>query len=351
MIDYRTPTPAQIEQAQSELLAAADRIVAELVAVPDGERTYENTLRRLDDVADVLGQAYGRYGFMTHVAVEPEVRDAAQRLREASDRYEVDLSFREDVYAAVTAFARTEEAAALTGERRRLLEWTLRDYRRNGFELPAEQRARVQELKGRLVEIDIVFQRNVDTYDDAILVTREQLAGLPDSYVERLRTEERDGERLYRVSLDYPEMFPFLDNAESEELRRELLVKSFKKGGEQNIALLEEAIAIRDELARLLGYPSWAAYGLELRMAKTPEEVHRFLAGLRAKVEPRRDANIEDLAQSKREHTGGKDARVELWDWRFYHNRLRKTRYAVDEFEVAKYFPLDAVIEGMFAIY
>src|SRR5690348_15618160 len=188
MLDYRVPAPAEIDAAREQAIAGSEAIVTRLLSTADAERTFENTLLPLDEVRDLLDQASGRYGFMSYVAADAPVRDAADGLREALDKYGIDLGFREDLYAAVSAFARTPEAAALTGERARLLERTLRDYRRNGFELPPEDRARVRELRNRLVELGIAFQRNIDTYEDAILVTREQLAGLPDSYISRLRT-------------------------------------------------------------------------------------------------------------------------------------------------------------------
>jgi thimet oligopeptidase len=351
MLDYATPTPEAIARAQAETIAAADRIVAAVVTVPDAERTYANTLLPLEDVSDLTVSAFGRYAFMRHVTTDAEVRAAAQACEEALEKHGIELSFREDLHAAVKAFAASAEAAALTGERQRLLDKTLRDYRRNGFDLPAEQRERVKQLKERLVELDIAFSRNIDSWEDAILVTREELSGLPSSYIERLQEVEQDGERRYRVSLDYPEFFPFMDNAESEDLRRALQEKFFRKGGEQNVALLEEAIGIRDEIARLIGYDSWAAYVLDERMAKKPDAVRSFLADLRTRVEPKLRLDIEGLTAEKRAHTGDPDAVLQLWDWRFYHNRLRKTRYAVDEFEVARYFPLDATLDGMFRIY
>jgi thimet oligopeptidase len=351
MIDFRVPTPAEITEAQEKAIAQAEAILDELLAVPEGQRTFANTMLRLEDASDLLEQAHGRYGFMSYVAEAKEVRDAADSLREAIEKYENDLAFREDVYQAVLDFSKTAEAAGLTGEAKRLLDWTLRDYRRLGFDLPKEQRERVKALKARLIELDLAFQRNIDTYEDQIWVTREELAGLPEAYIGRLRSEQRDGQTYYRVSLDYPELHPFLDNAESEELRKELLIKSYRKGGEENVRTLEEAISIRDELARLLGYESWAAYVLEIRMAKTPDRVREFLSDLKEKVEPKRLKDMEGLVQAKREHTGNDSAVLNLWDWRFYHNYLLKTRYAVNDFEVAKYFPLDAVLEGLFNVY
>lgn len=351
MIDFRVPTPAEIEHAQKDALSKAEAIVAEIVAIPSDKRTFANTMLRLEDAGDLIEQAHGRYGFMSYVAEAKEVREAADALRETLEKYENELSFREDLYQAVVEFSKTEEAAHLAGEAKRFLDWTLRDYRRDGFDLPAEQRQRVKELKSRLIELGLAFQRNIDTYEDQIWATREELAGLPDAFIQRLKTEQRDGQTYYRVSLDYPELHPFLDNAESEELRRELLIKSYRKGGEANIKLLEEAIAVRDELAHLLGYQSWAAYVLELRMAKTPQRVREFLTDLKQKVEPKRQKDMEGLLQAKREHTRNDATQVNLWDWRFYHNYLLKTKYAVNDFEVAKYFPLDAVLKGLFDVY
>jgi thimet oligopeptidase len=348
VIDFSTPTPAQIAEAQRATVEKVEAIVAEVVAVPAGERTFANTLLRLEAASDIIERAHGRYGFMSYVAEDAAVREAADALREALEKYQIELSFREDLYIAVTDYAETDEAQSLGGEDQRLLEHTLRDYRRDGFGLPPEQRQRVRDLKERLVELSVTFQRNIDTWDDGLWLTRDQLAGLPDSYIESLRTQEGDGATHFRVSLDYPEMYPFLDNAESEELRRDLLHKNYLKGGGENVRVLEETIAIRDELARVLGYESWAAYVLELRMAKQPAAVHDFVSDLRRRVQPKLQDDMAGLQEAKREHTGDPAAKLELWDWRFYHNYLLKTRFAVDDFEVAKYFPLGTVLTGLF---
>ncbi len=350
MLDFTIPSVAQIRDTQQHSIENADRIVAAIVGVQDGAKTFENTLLALEEVSDLLERAHGRFGFMSFVAEAAETRDAADELREALEKYEIELGFREDLYQAVTNFAGTEAAQALEGEPKRLLEQTLRDFNRNGFGLSAEERQRVRELKQRLVELNVAFQRNVDQWDDALLVTRNELAGLPDSYVENLRAEQRNDVTLYRVSLDYPEMYPFLDNAESEPLRRALMIKNYLKGGAENLPVLEEAIDVRDELAGLLGYESWSDYVVELRMAKATPAIDTFLTDLRERVEPKLRSDLDGLREAKKAHTGNPEAEVELWDWRFYHNYLLRTRFSVDDFEVAKYFPLNAVLEGLFDV-
>jgi thimet oligopeptidase len=131
-------------------------------------------------------------------------------------------------------------------------------------------------------------------------------------------------------------------------LRREIFLKNQNKGGEANIKVLEEAIRVRAEIARLLGYDSWAAYVLEKRMAKQPAAVDSFLRDLGEKLRAKAEADMAKLAEAKRQHTG--DGPLEIWDWWYYTNRLLKTEYAVDDFEVAKYFPLEACIEGLFLV-
>jgi thimet oligopeptidase len=150
------------------------------------------------------------------------------------------------------------------------------------------------------------------------------------------------------VSLDYPEIMPFMDNADSEHWRRELFMKNQCKGGKDNVAVLEEAIKVRAEIATLLGYDSWASYVVEKRMSKTRQSVDEFLADLGRKLAPKFAADMQALSSAKQAHTGTRD--VNIWDWWYYTNRLHKTEYAVDDFEIANYFPLDACVEGLFLV-
>src|SRR5690349_15312059 len=202
-----------------------DAVVAQVVAVPDGQRTFANTLLPLEEAGERVSQASGQYAFMAYVSADDDLRSAAREWDEKLDKYLVALSFREDLYAAIKAFAGTDEAKHLTGEDARWLEHELRDYRRNGFDLPADQRARVRELFDRLVELDVQFRKNIDEYDDGIVVTREQIAMMPDAWVENLAKVDDGGPTRYKVSLDYPDIQPFMANCPDGELRRQLFEK------------------------------------------------------------------------------------------------------------------------------
>jgi thimet oligopeptidase len=349
LVDFGTLTPVLLGEACEAAMRACDAGIEAIVAVPDGQRTFANTMLALEEAVEPVSQASGQYAFMAYVAADDDLRAAARERDEKLDKYLVGLSFREDLYAAIKAFAGTPEAAALSGEDARWLAHELRDYRRNGFDLPAEERQRVRALFDQLVELEVQFRKNIDDYEDGIVVTREQLAGLPDAWIENLTKVDEGGVTKYRVSLDYPEIQPFMANSPDGALRRELFEKDQRKGGAENVQVLERAIQARTEIARLLGYDSWAAYRTEVRMAGTREAVEAFLTDLRGKVAVKAAADLEEMRALAKERTGNDE--VNIWDWRYWHNELLRTKYAVDDFEVAKYFPLDAVIAGLFDVY
>ncbi|HKX74880.1 MAG TPA: M3 family metallopeptidase [Acidimicrobiia bacterium] len=342
LFDYTQVTAAGVAAATDQALARADALVARMVD-PATPATYDNTLGVTDEIGDLLEKTYGQTAFMGYVHPDKEVRDAGNAAEERLQKWGVELVFRDDFYQAIKRFSETEEAAGLAEERRRLLDFTLRDLRRAGHELDPEVRAEVKALTQRLVELGILFQRNIDEHQDWLIVTREDLAGLPDTYIEGLEKGEEEG--TFKVGMSYPDVVPFLENADRRDLREQLARKFNSRAIDTNSPLLDEAVAIRQKIATLFGQPSWAHHQLEERMAKTPEEVHSFYRNLIAPLtEKGRDEIVameELLAESADEGP------LQVYDFRYYETKLRKRDYGVDPIEVASYFPLQQVVDGM----
>jgi thimet oligopeptidase len=341
LIAYPTVSSGMIESETEAAMKRADAILADMLS-RKGERSFDDTMRPLSDVQNVLGQAFGKFSFLGYVSPDSTLREVARAREEVLNKYAVDLGFREDIYDAVKAFPGTSEAKQLQGERARYLEFTLRDYRRNGFEESKETRDKIKERQKRLVELGLEFEKNLAEWKDGIEVPPDRTAGLPESYLARLEKTE-DGN--YKVSLDYPEYFPFIENSAEAQLRRDLMVKAWNQGYPRNVELLEEAIAVRDEMGKLLGYPSWAHYRLETRMAKDPETALAFLKDLQQKVRPKFEADLAKIQATYDDPDG-----IDYWDWRYYHTQQLKNEYRVDALAVAEYFPLQRVLDGMFAI-
>lgn len=343
MPDYSQLTPEQIETGVDQAISEADTVVDGLIDVT-GERTFENTMRPLDRIGDILAHATREYTFMGYVHTDKDVRDQAKTSEEKVSKWASDLYFRDDLNAAVQDYSGTKEAAGLSSEQARLLEFVQRDLRRAGHELDPETRERVQELTQRAIELGIRYQQNIDEWEDYILASRDDLEGMPDSWIDNLDVDEETGK--YKVSIDYPEMIPFLENSPRRDLREELRFKFTTVAVEENRKLLEEALDIRQQIAEAFGQPTWAHHRLEDRMAKTPERVEEFYAGLSDGLKARGQAEVATVSKLLEADTG--DTVVQSWDWSYYDTQQRKTDYGVDNFEVAKYFPLPRVLKGMF---
>ena len=342
IFDYTVIDVALVEEITSGAIAEAEDMLSEVLDA-DLPRTYCNTLAPLEEAGDVVGRAFGTAGFMGYVHTDQEVRDAGRACGERLSKWHTELAFNPRLYHSVEAFSATEEAGSLSGERARLLEFVRRDLKRAGHHLPAESQARVKELTGRLIELGVAFGQNIAEYDDALEVTREDLDGLPESYTASLPPAEKEG--WLRVTMAYPHVIPFMENAHRRDLRRRLTKKFNSRAVETNRPLLEEAVAIRMEIASLFGVPSWAHHRLSDRMAKTPEAVENFYELL---LEPLQAAGRREVAHINRLlEADGEEGPTQVWDWRYYDNQIRRTEYGVDQMEVAGYFPLFRVVEGM----
>ena len=349
--DYTTVEAAGVEAAAGSALAAADGHIAGAalagaghVADPRHVPTFETVLRALDEALAEMSDGYGRSAFMGHVHPDRDVRDAGSAAEERLAKWRVQLPFREDLYASLRAFGETDEAVRLTGERRRLLDHWLREFRRAGQELAPERREELRHLRSRLVELEVTFQRNVGEYRDRLELTGDELDGLPDSYVERLKPGERPG--TYQVSLEYPDVIPFMERATRRDLREALELREWTKAVTENRPVLVEALQVRRRIADLLGYPSWAHYAMEVRMAGGPVNVRRFYEGLMPAVRDLAKDELAVMRDTLRAETG--DHVLRPWDVRYYDNQLRATKYGVDPLAVAEYFPLEQVWQGLF---
>lgn len=341
IFDYSDISADGIAREVSEAITACTELLDSVVA---GDRTWDSTMTPLEDVADILARTYGRTGFMGYVHPDATIREAGNAAEERLSKFGVEMVFRRDLYEAVAEFAGRVEG--LEEVERRLVEFTMRDFRHAGHELSQAARDRLRVLSDRLVELGVAFERNVAEHDDGIVVTRDDLEGLPDAYIETL--DEGPEEGTYRITLAYPHAFPFFENSPRRDLREQLSFKFNTRAVDTNRPLLEEAIAIRKEIADLFGVPSWTHQVLEDRMAERPENVERFYADLKAPLIEAGRGEVDRMTELLAADTG--DTTLMPYDMRYYDTVLRRTEYGVDQNEVAEYFPLDSVLEGLLRI-
>ncbi|MDH3189232.1 MAG: Zn-dependent oligopeptidase [Acidimicrobiia bacterium] len=343
MYSYTNTSAESIATGTDAAIARAQQILDEAVASKEA-RTFENTLLPIDRIGDLMSHAFAEHAFMGFVHPDAEVRAAGNQAQEKLNTFGVDMIFRDDLNQAVKEYAETDEAKGLEGERARFLEFLLRDLRLAGHDLDPETRASVKEKTQRLVELGVRFQNNIDEYSDHILATRDDLEGLPPSFADSLEVDEESGK--LKVTLDYPHILPFTENGKRRDLREELSRKFNNQAVESNRPILEEAIRLRDQIAQAFGLASWSHYRLEERMAKNPEAVSDFYKDLLPPLTDQGTSDISAMSRLLKEETG--DDTLQVWDWRYYDTQQRRADYGIDPFEVAAYFPLNQVLDGLF---
>jgi len=339
---YEVPANSPVADALRRAAAAVQTIVA----VPDKERTFDNTVGAIDDLITRLRLDTELVQFMAYVSTDEAERERGRLAEEHVRDWFVELGKREDLYRAVKSYAGQPESGKLTPEQQRLLEHTLRDYRRSGMELPAEQRAELKQLELEENKLSLEFEKNVRDDATRVPLTAAELAGVPE---DMLRPIPRSGD-LYLVGLDQPTYFAVMTYADSETTRHKLFLAFKRQGGRENITLLERILALRARQAQLLGYPTVADYAAEIRMAKNAATVLKFYDDLRPLIRRKAKLDFDEFTAAKREVTHDAAVALQAWDQFHCENWLLKNRYAVDALQVREYFPMDRVLAGLFQI-
>ena len=351
LYDYTATTTELVAQLGTDAIAAADTLVAS--AINNLPRTWENTVAPLEEAMAVIGTAYGQSPFMARVHPDKDVRNRATEVEEQLTKWSTDLVFRTDLFTAVREYSESDEATSLSGTKRRLIEHMMRDFRRAGHELSPEDRAELQRLQQRLIELQVSYSKNLDEWEDFIEVDPDDLAGLPAEYVNGLAAGEGSG--TVRVGMAYPDYIPFMEQAERRDLRKVLQYKFWNRAADANTPLLAEAVELRAQIAALFGLPTWAHRAMELKMAQRPEAVVEFYDSVVPKLTIKRDEDIATMTAMLADDTVYHDPAIggttlQSWDSSYYTTQLRKREYGIDQNEVANYFPLDQVVDGMFEI-
>ena len=334
-------TAAQISKIGASAKEKLEARLAEILAVKPKKRSFANTVAAFDAAVTEYSEATGVPVFLAYVSADAKIRDAASALESESEKYQVELYSRRDIYNAIKQYADTMPELPL--EDARLVERIVKDFKRSGLDLPDDKLEEYKKLKKELVDTELAFEKNLREYKDALEVTSTQLAGLPPDYAQKLQ-KTADGK--YLVTLDYPDFFPFMQNAADNQARKALEFKFNTRCAKDNVALMDKALELRGKLAALLGYKSHADYVLDDRMAKTPQNVLDFLyqltAKLKQKARPEFDARLELKRASDPSAFGFHE-----WDYRYWSTQYTKSKLSIDEEKIKEYFPLETVMAGM----
>ena len=347
LIPFDAIRAEHVEPAVTELLARAR---VEQAAIAQAPPTWAATAGALDALTADLEAAMGVVDHLESVLEDPALRAAHDAVRPAVSAFYADLSLDSGIYAALKAFAATEEATQLDPVRRRYLTETLAEFRRGGADLPAEQKDRLRALEVELAQVTTEYAHHVVDATDAwsLVITDEaRLAGLP----ERAKAAARagavaQGVEGWRFTLHPPSVMPVLQFADDAGLR-ETLWRAYNTratgGALDNRPLLYKILALRAEKARLLGYRDVADLFLEARMAGQGARARAFVDDLHARTRPFFEREKAELLAFR-----GGEGDLNPWDVAYLAEKLRRARYDLDSEALRPWFSADGVMHGIF---
>jgi thimet oligopeptidase len=329
---------AEIKTVCAAAIAKARQQIGRIEAVPVTKVNVANTIDAWNRMSIDAENAFDLIYLLGSVHTDKAARDAAEVCILQATEMRTEFMQREALYRR---FAAVEPASP---HARKLKRDLLDEFEDTGVALGAEARDRVKAIINRLEELRQEFDRNLRDNQTRLAFAPDELRGMPQDYLDKAK---RDDKGNYLLGFDYPDYVPFMANADDEAARTRYYVAFQNRGGGRNLAIMNEITRLRFEMARLYGLPSYAHYVIRRRMAETPEHVAVFLDGVKDAVRELERREVEELRTLKAATLAKPlaDVAIGRWDVSYYQEKLRKSRYAIDQEALRAYFPTLPSIE------
>jgi oligopeptidase A len=355
---YSLIKPGHVEPAISQILDDSRAAVAALLAQP-GKPNWNGLVLALDELGARLGQAWSPVSHLNAVCNNPELRSAYEACLPKLSEYWTEMGQNKPLFEAYEALANSPEAAGFDVAQKTILEHALRDFRLSGIDLPEAQQKRYGEIQMKLSELTSTFSNQLLDATQAWTkqVTDEAaLDGLTDSAKAQMQqAAQAKGLDGWLISLEFPSYFAVMTYANDRALREELYAAYCTRASDQgpnagqhdNGPVMNEILDLRKELAGLLGFSSYSELSLASKMAESTEQVLNFLRDLAVRSKPFAAQDLSEL-QAFAAEQGCTD--LQSWDVGYYSEKLREQRYSISQEILRAYFPIDTVLNGLFAI-
>jgi peptidyl-dipeptidase Dcp len=359
---WQTPfqTPPFDEIAPEHFLPAFERAFvdhsSEIAAITHDPSTpdFANTITALERSGKLLAKVAAVFYDLVSAHSNPAILEIDKEVSLRMARHWSPIMMNAVLFGRIAMLHDNRGSLKLTGEELRLLERTYTRFHRAGAGLSEEAKKRMAEINERLAHLGTTFSHHLlgDEQDWFLELSEADCAGLSDSFVAAARAaaEERGMAGKALLTLSRSSVEPFLKSSARRDLR-EKVFKAFTARGDNgndndNTAVIVEILALREESAKLLGFPTYAAYRLEDSMAKTPQAVRGLLERVWKPARARALADRDEL-QALITEEGGNFA-LAPWDWRYYAEKLRQRRANFDDAAIKPYLALDHMIEAAF---
>ncbi|PHY83889.1 oligopeptidase A (plasmid) [Serratia marcescens] len=344
-----------VQSALADCRAAVERVVAQ-----PGPFTWDNLCQPLAESDDRLSRIWSPIGHLNSVKNSPELRAAYEQALPLLSEYGTWVGQHEGLYQAYRSLKEGAAFETLSVPQRKAVDNALRDFELSGIGLSADKQQRYGEIVARLSELGSTYSNNVldATMGWSKLITDEaELSGLPESALAQAQAmaqaKEQDG---WLLTLDMPSYLPVLTYADNRVLREEMYRAFATRASDQgpnagkwdNSEVMAETLALRHELAQLLGFDTYADKSLATKMAESPEQVIGFLSDLAKRARPQAEQELAQLRAFAKQHYGVDE--LDAWDITYYGEKQKQHLFSISDEQLRPYFPEQRVVEGLFEV-
>ena len=350
--------PAQIKPAIEKAIAKCKLEIDEVVASKD--YSYANLVLRLEEVDDNLSKMWSPVSHMNSVVSSDELREAHDACLPLLSEYGTWVGQHEGLYNAYVAIKDSNEYANLDEQRQKVIDNAIRDFTLSGVALPSEEKKRYADIQAKLSELSSTFSNNVmdATMGWSKHVTDESmLAGMPESAKDAAAQAAHQKDlQGWLFTLDIPSYLPVMLYADNAALREEMYRAYATKASDQgpnagkwdNTNIIQQTLALRSEIAQLLGFSSYSERSLATKMAESTDQVTGFLRDLAAKSKPQAEKELEEVRAYAKDTHGVTE--LNAWDLPYYSEKLKQEKYTISDEMLRPYFPEDRVLSGLFEV-
>lgn len=321
---------------------------------------WDNLIQPIDEADDKFSRVWSPVSHLNSVKNSPELREAYEACLPLLSEYSTWVGQHKGLYNAYKSLKASEQFNQLTKAQKKTITNALRDFELSGIGLPEVQQKRYGEIVAKLSELSSNYSNNVldATMGWTKLITNiEELAGLPESALAAAKAQATaKGLEGWLVTLDMPSYIPVMMYCDNRDLRYEMYHAYTTRASDQgpnahkwdNTENIKQILALRHELAQLLGFDSYAHISLATKMADRPEQVLAFLNDLAEKAKPQGEEELIQLKRYAYEYFGASD--IKPWDISYYSEKQKQFLYTINDEELRPYFPEEKVISGLFEV-
>ncbi len=322
--------------------------------------TWDNLLQPLEEAADELNKVWSPISHLQAVVNSDELRQVYNTVLPLLTDYYTEISQNEELYKAVLAIAPSDALKTFNSAQRKIIENDLRDFKLAGIHLSLEKKSRLQTLQNELTQLMTKFSENLLDATQAWhlhITDKEQLRGLPPQAlqlaIDHAKQRHLEG---YVITLDYPSYSTAIKFLENRTLRQQLYEAYVTRASDcgpnayqfDNSPIMDSILKIRHEIATLVGFDNYATYSLATKMAKTPEEVLKFLNDLLDRSKPIAKKEYAEVAALAKKIDGIET--LETWDLSYYSEKLQQAEFDFTQEDLRPYFPAPTVLKGLFSL-